>query len=115
VESFGSCEHCKTNDHAHCIGLPCECGCPVPSWFLYTTDEPGSGHTILWWKKDGAGYTRFLDEAGGYLLAEAEKIVQGSHNTHMVSAPDAYAVARRVVRIEDLEGAMANYRKARSR
>jgi len=112
---FGLCHECKTKNCDYCIGLPCECSCPVPSYFLYTTDERGWGDTVLWWKKDGAGYTRFIEEAGGYLLAEAEKIVRGGHSVAMVKAPEAYASAKRVVRIEDLEGTEENYQKARSR
>jgi len=106
--SFGLCHECKDKNCERCIGPPCE-------WFIYTTDERGWGDTILWWKEDECGYSRFVEEAGAHSLQEAETIVKSGHNVAMVKAPEAFAAARRVVRIQDLRGAEENYQKARAR
>ena len=114
TDSFGLCYKCRAKDCDRCIGPPCECPCPVPSWFLYTTDERGWGDTVLWWKENGCGYTRFVEEAGAYSLQEAEAIVRGGHSVAMVKAPEAHAAAKRVVRIMDLKGVEENYQKAKA-
>lgn len=28
--NFGRCYLCRDSDHAHCIGVPCQCPCPTP-------------------------------------------------------------------------------------
>ena len=80
--SFGLCHECKDENCERCIGPPCECPCPVPSWFLYTTKEPGHGDVLLWWRAGGAGYSRYLEEAGIFTREQAESFEKGSEVVH---------------------------------
>jgi hypothetical protein len=86
------------------------------TYFLYTTKEPGHGDVLLWWRKGGAGYSRYLEEAGTFTREQADHYVNGSgYEVVAVEAPEAYALAKRVVRIDDVKGAWAKIRETRSR
>lgn len=95
--AFGPCYECKDDRHRACVGLPCACPCPVPSYLLFTTSEQGWGEVVLWWKPEGAGYTRFLDEAGIFTRDDALSRARPAENVHAVPFPVAYAMAKKVV------------------
>lgn len=85
----------------------------LSEWLLYSVKERGWGDTVLWWRDKASGYSRFIEEAGRYSLKEAESYVNGAgYCVVMVKAAEAWAAAKRVVRIQDLAGAEENYVKA---
>jgi hypothetical protein len=47
-------------------GLEADAG----NYLIHTTTERGHGEVYLWWKPKGAGYTRLVEEAGRWDLAD---------------------------------------------
>lgn len=113
-DAFGQCYMCREAFHSDCVGVPCSCECPARPYVIYTLDERGHGDVCLWWKPQGCGYTRYLDEAGRFSKAEASARV-GSDGDVVVALAVAEHAAKRVVPISKLEGAEEAFQKARKK
>jgi hypothetical protein len=63
------------------------------------------GNSPMMWRKNGAGYTQWLDDAEQMTAEEADKIIKstsGSHEFRRVKVSVMYDVARLTVDMQDL-------------
>lgn len=79
--------------------------------WLVLCHEHGDGAVCLWWRANGAGYTRLIDEAGRYTETEARAIENNRQKDVAVRLADAEAAAQRVVMLDRLPGAKSAWRR----